>query len=271
MFTPPSTQSDVCPDLVLAVFGVLALAGAVYAVAQAARLRDAAPVLVCAGALLCAFNEPVYDILGKITYADDHPMAYELMGREIPWFLVLGYLPWVGVAPWVLSRRMVGGVSRRSLHLFAAATFVSVVAVESLGTALDAWTYYAVEPIKWLVVAPQMSVVPLLGAFLLFAIEPWARGWRRILVIVPPLVALPATYAATSWPMYVAAYGDMPPGLRWLSAGASMGLMVLAVLAIAAATERWHAVVSPSAGAGTASGDALVRSSEPRSSGELAS
>lgn len=235
--SPSVTASDVSPDLVLAVFGTLALVGLAYAVVMAVRLRDGVPVLVCLGALLCAFNEPIYDILGAITYAEDHAVAYTLMGREIPWFLVVGYLPWVGVAPWVLSRHMAGGLGRRGMHLFAAGTFLSVVLVEALGTSLGAWTYSAPMPIEWLVVAPQMAVCPLLGAFLLFALEPWAQGWRRLVMIAPPLVALPATYAASSWPMYTAAYGDVPVGVRWGAALVSAALLVGMVAAIAAATD----------------------------------
>jgi hypothetical protein len=242
VFDAPAFTSDVDPTIVLAVFGTLAAAGAAYAIAMAIRLRDAVPVVVCVGALVCAFNEPIYDILGKIAYAEDHPMAYTLMGREIPWFLVVGYLPWVGVAPWILSRRMETGVSRRALHLFAAATFLSVALVELLGTSLDAWVYYAPIPIEWLVVAPQMAVCPLLGAFLLHALAPWAQGWRRLLMVVPPMVALPATYAASSWPMYAAAYGDVSAGIRWLGAAVSMGLLVGMVAAIAAASEALQRV-----------------------------
>jgi len=235
--SPVTTSSDVSPELVLAIFVLLALVGFAYALLMAVRLRDAVPVLVCVGSLLCAFNEPIYDILGAITYADDHAVAFTLMGREIPWFLVAGYLPWVGVTPWVISRSMAAGLSRRAMHVLAAGSFLSVVVVEALGTSLHAWTYSAPMPIEWLVVAPQMAVVPLLGAFLLFVLEPWARGWRRLVMIAPPLIALPATYAASSWPMYAAAYGDVPGVVRWGAALVSAALLVGMVAAIAAATD----------------------------------
>lgn len=251
--SPVTSSSNVSPDLVLVVFGLLALVAFAYALVMAVRLRDAVPVLVCLGSLLCAFNEPIYDILGAITYADDHAVAYTLMGREIPWFLVVGYLPWVGVAPWVLSRLMAGGLSRRAMHVFAAGTFLSVVLVEALGTSLDAWTYSAPLPIEWLVVAPQMAVCPLLGAFLLFALQPWAQGPRRLVMIAPPLVALPATYAASSWPMYAAAYGDVPGIVRWGAALVSAALLVGMVVAIAAATDMVRRLRAVEAAAGQAS------------------
>lgn len=262
--SPAVGPSDVSPDVVLAVFGTLAAIAVVYALVMAVRLRDVVPVMVCLGALVCAFNEPIYDILGAITYASDHAVAYTLMGREIPWFLVVGYVPWVGVAPWILSRRMAGGLTRRDMHLFAVGTFLSVVLVESLGTSLNSWNYSAPMPIEWLVVAPQMAVCPLLGAALLYALEPWAQGGRRLLMILPPMISLPATYAALSWPMYAAAYGDVPAGVRWGAAAVSMAMMAGAVVAIAAAVawvQRTRAGDVPAGASAPAS--APVREREP--------
>jgi hypothetical protein len=43
-------------------------------------------------------------------------MAYSAFGRDIPRFLVLGYLPWVGLLPYLISRAMHAGVSRAKLH-----------------------------------------------------------------------------------------------------------------------------------------------------------
>lgn len=240
MFDAPLTQSDINPDIVLAVFATLSGASFAYAVVMAGRLRDAVPVLVCIGALVCALNEPIYDILGKITYADDHVMAYTAFGREIPLFLVLGYLPWVGLLPWVLSRMMAAGISRTRLHVIAAFTFLSVVVVETLGTTLEAWTYYGEPPMKYLGVAPQAMAFPILGGFLLYALARWATGWRRLLLIFVPTLILPTVYAAGSWPMYVANYADVGPAVEWLSAATSMFILVLVLVSTTAAVARWQ-------------------------------
>ncbi len=73
---PPDLHSRISPALVLAAFGVIVAASVVYAVYLAVRRRDVVPLVVCVGALICALNEPIYDILDKIVYADNHPMAY---------------------------------------------------------------------------------------------------------------------------------------------------------------------------------------------------
>lgn len=135
---PPDLQSRISPLLVLAAFGVVVAASAMYAVYLSVRRRDVVPIVVCVGALICAFNEPIYDILDKIVYADNHPMAYAYFGREIPWFLVIGYLPWVGLLPYLVAQAMRNGVPRSKLHWLAFGSFVSVVVFETLGTSFAA-------------------------------------------------------------------------------------------------------------------------------------
>lgn len=206
----PRTFLDVDPGAVLAVFVTLAAAASAGAAVLAVRTRDAAPVLACLGALVCSLNEPIYDELGKIVYAADNVRAYTAFGRDIPLFLVLGYVPWVGLLPVLVSRMMARGVSRRRLHAIAFASFASVVVVETLGTRAGAWTYYGEPPLKYLGVAPQMAAVPIVCGFLLYAVGGARTGPARVLLFLVPTVALPAVYASAGWPMYVALHADVP-------------------------------------------------------------
>jgi hypothetical protein len=229
---PVEIPSRVSPLLVLIVFGAVAFASAAYATFLAVRRRDWVPIVVCLGALVCAFNEPIYDILGKIVYASNHPVAYSYFGRDIPWFLVVGYLPWVGLLPYLISRAMSRGIPRQRLHLLAFGSFISVVIVESFGTAFDAWTYYGDVPLKFLVVAPQMAPVPIVGGYLLFALADSLAGWKRVLAaFVISTVALPMVFASASWPLYVGLNADLPVFVDWLLGAAMLALTVFTVLA----------------------------------------
>ena len=77
---PPPLTSDVSPWLLLGVFGVIVIAAIVWALSLAAKNRDFLPIACCAGALVASFNEPIYDILGKIVYAENNPMAFTAFG-----------------------------------------------------------------------------------------------------------------------------------------------------------------------------------------------
>ena len=131
--SPPPLTADIDPRLLLGLFVVIVMAALVVALRATIRYRDPLPLVLCGVALVAAFNEPIYDILGKIVYAEDNPMAFHAFGRSVPWFLVIGYLPWVGLAPYLVYRAMESGVSRRRLHIVAAALFGSVMCVEIMG------------------------------------------------------------------------------------------------------------------------------------------
>lgn len=242
---PPATASDVSPTVVLVVFAALAAGAFGYALWFAARERDVLPVAACIGALVCALNEPIYDLLGKIVYASDHPVAYSAFDRDIPVFLVLGYLPWVGLLPFLISRMMRAGAKRSTLHWIAFGSFASVVVVETLGTSVDAWTYYGEPPLKYLGVAPMMAPVPILCGFLLYAFGDVARGWKRAFAFVIPTLSLPAVYASAGWPMYVALYSDVPKGVQWLAGAATLALCAAVVAAVTYGAARWRAATQP--------------------------
>lgn len=239
----PLFTSQVSPTLVLCLFGSLTAVTFVYGLRLALRTRDIMPVVVCLGALVGALNEPIYDLLGKIVYASDHPVAFSAFDRHIPWFLVLGYLPWVGLLPVLVARAMAAGMSRTRLHVISFSSFLSVVAVESLGTSLDSWGYYGVAPLKYLGVAPQMAAVPIVGGLLLYVFGEQLRGWRRALLAAVPTMVLPLVYASVSWPGYIALNSnDLPAVVNWLAGTAMLGLTVLVVVATTWWASRWRAL-----------------------------
>jgi hypothetical protein len=238
---PPRLTSDVDTRLVLAIFAALAGAAAIWMVWTAVRTRDPLPVALVAGALVCSLNEPIYDLLGKIVYAGDHPVAFTSFDRHIPWFLVLGYVPWVGLLPLVVARMMASGVSRGRLHALAFASFVSVAAVESFGTSEHAWGYYGVSPLKYLGVAPQEAAVPIVGGLLLYAVGGHVSGSRRWLLAVIPTLVLPLVYASVSWPVYVGLHSDWPAAVNWLAGIAMLALTAGMVVTTTSLAQRWRA------------------------------
>jgi hypothetical protein len=136
---------------------------------------------------------------------------------------------------------MKSGVSRNTLHLAAGALFVSVMCVESVGNALQFWTYYGKPPMKYLVVAPQAVTYPLVGGFLLLALVDRLRGWRRFAVgFVITLAILPMGYATTSSPIYFALYSDLPTALDWISGAVTLGMCVSVAVAATYLAQRWR-------------------------------
>lgn len=218
----------------------------IWAVRLALKNRDLLPIACCAGALAAAFNEPIYDILGKIVYAQNNPMAFSSFGREIPWFLVIGYVPWVGLAPYLVYKMMEAGIASRRLHIAAVVLFVSVVIIETFGNLLHLWSYYGEAPMKFLVVAPQAVTYPLVGGFLLYVLAGGLTGWRRSGVgFVVAAIVLPIGFAATSWPIYAALYSDLPVVLDWILSLVMLALCACMAVASTYLAEKWRVVAGP--------------------------
>ncbi|OXR45166.1 hypothetical protein B7C42_03124 [Nocardia cerradoensis] len=235
-------MSHAGPAVLLAVFGVPAVVALIYAVVVAGRRRDPLPVASCFGALLCALNEPIFDVLGKIVYAQNHWMAFAALGRSIPWFLVIGYVPWVGLLPYLIARGMADGWSRRKLYLVAAAGVSSVVGVELINLWLRAWEYYGDPPLKYFGGVAAMAAVPLAGGYLIYAVADGLHGVGRAVVgFLVPAMVLPMIFAATGWPLYIALYTDAHGIVSWLAIAMLGVLIVAAVAGVAELAHRTHA------------------------------
>jgi hypothetical protein len=268
---PPVFHSGWSPLTILIVWGIPVLVVVGCAVYLAVRNRDVLPVAACVGALVCALNEPIYDTLGKLVYAQTPSkyVAYSAFGRHIPLWLVLGYIPWVAFVPYLLSRQMASGkLTKRRIYVLAAVLSASVGAVELLNSVggMHAWRYYAPESGRGVIAGGliQMAAEPFVCAFLFWAFAYRFKGIRRAaLGVVLPAVTLPITFAATSWPLYLSNYANVSEFVRWIAAIASAGLCVLAVMAVAALVEGWR---------GSAAAARLDRaSSEPAAGADAAS
>jgi hypothetical protein len=230
----------------IVLWGGLALAAVAYAVVLAVRYRDPLPIAACVGAGICALNEPIYDTLANLVYArtPDSYTAYTAFGRHIPWTVVLGYIPWVGLVSYVLFRNMAAGTSRGRLHAIALGLGVSVAGTEILNAAwLHAWRYYGQSAWRGVLGGGtiQMAAMPLLCGFLFYALADRMGTWGRItLGIVVPTLALPMTFASTTWPLYVANHSSLPGVVSWGAAALSAACCVAAVYCVTFLAQRWH-------------------------------
>lgn len=228
---------------VLAGFCLLALVAVVWGTIVALRDRDRSAALAvlgatCVGALFAVLCEPIFDLLGKIYYPENHATAFTAFERPIPAFLLAGYVPFVAVLPFLISLRMRDGVTSRALYGLAFGSFVAVAAIETVGTATDNWIYYGESPLKWLGVAPQMAAVPIVCAWLILTLGRRLRGAARLLLVAVPPASLASVYAAAGWPIYVALYSDTPAGVSWLAGAATLGLCAGIVWAVGSEVGR---------------------------------
>lgn len=236
---PPHLESNVEPAFMLAFFSATGVGALVFAAVLAVRRRDFLPVACCLGALLCAANEPIFDILGKIVYAQDHPTAFTAFGRDIPWFLVIGYVAWVGLLPYLVAGWIAAGWSRARLYLVSIVGVTSVIGVEVVNLYADSWEYYGEAPLKFFGGVAAMASVPLTAGYLLYALALPLSGWRRgVAGVLIPTFSLPMMFAATGWPLYIALHADLSPFWDYVAIAALLGLITVAVIAVVTLADK---------------------------------
>jgi hypothetical protein len=268
---PPVFHSGWSPLTLLLVWGIPVALVVAYMLYLSARNRDVLPIAACVGSLVCALNEPIYDTLGKLVYAQTPSkyLAYSAFGRHIPIWLVLGYIPWVAFVPYLLSREMAARrLTKQRIYVIAAALSVSVGAVELLNSVggMHAWRYYAPESGRGVIAGGliQMAAQPLVCGFLFWAFADRFTGIRRAaLGVVLPAVTLPIVFASTSFPLYFSNYANVSELVRWIAAIASGGLCVLAVMAVAVLVDGWRGAEVPAPVAAPAGPDSIVAERVP--------
>jgi hypothetical protein len=238
---PPVLVSDFNPAVMLLFFGATAIAAVGLAGYWAFTRRDALPIVTCVSAVICALNEPIFDILGKITYAENNPIAFTAFGRSIPWFLVVGYIAWVGLFPYVIAGWMAAGWSKRRLYLVSVLGLLSVVGTEVVNRFVHGWKYYGEPPLQFFGGVAAMASVPLVAGFLLYALALPATGFRRLIAgLFIPLLSLPMMFASTGLPLYIALYGNFPPVFNYVAVVALLVLIWVAVVGTVHLTELWR-------------------------------
>jgi hypothetical protein len=268
---PPGFDSAVSSEALLIGWVLLCAIGAGISIWVAVRERDILPLTACVGAFVCTLNEPIFDVLAKLVYPDNLDVAYSAFGRDIPWTLVVGYLPWVGLMPYLLYRLMASGAPRAQLHKIAAGLIGSVALVELLNaTWLHAWKYYGETAWRGVLGGGimQMAAMPLVCALLYYLLADRMTGWRRASMgLIVPAVSLPLVFGATTWPLYFSNYTKLPAAVDWIAAGLTIALCLLAIPIITRIAQRWHAgeaLLGPGNGRQARSADGRgVRDGEP--------
>lgn len=241
LLDPPVLVSPTSPAVMLAFFGAIAAVAVVIASYYAVVRRDGLPLVTCLGAALCSLNEPIFDILGKITYAQNSPTAFTAFDRDIPWFLVIGYIAWVGLFPYIIAVGMAAGWSRYRLYGLSIAGVLAVIGTEVVNVFVQGWQYFGQAPLNFFGGVAAMASMPLAAAFLLYTLALPQKGWRRLAAgVLAPVFALPMMFAATGWPLYLALYSDLPPILNYAAVAALLVLIWVAVLATVRLTEWWR-------------------------------
>lgn len=236
IFDAPTYQSALGPLPILIICLVLIFAAIAYMTVLAVQNRDSLPAAALISSAICMLGEPLFDVLGQLTYAESPYVAFTSFGREIPWMLLAAYLAMVAVAPYLLARRMATGLSRTQLYWTATGLLLSSAMVEAINAVWwHAWRFYGESPWRGVLAGGliQIAAWTFVGAFVLYSIDTQFQGWKRLFLgLVAPGVTFVGVFFATSWPMYLANYSDVSSRIAWMAAAVSVVLCVTCVMVI---------------------------------------
>src|SRR5687768_13588202 len=138
-------------DALLVVLGAGALIAIGVSVMTARRERTPVPILVLLGALLCVAYEPIGDMMVLAYYPEVGQVTWvDLFGREIPLFIGLMYLCYIGPFVLLFDELRRRGFTLRTWWSLWAGTALAIIVIEIVVMEIGAaWIYYG----------PQRTVV----------------------------------------------------------------------------------------------------------------
>ncbi|SHW94664.1 Uncharacterised protein [Mycobacteroides abscessus subsp. abscessus] len=191
--------------------------------------RDRNPLfllLLISGAVLFPFFvEPAGDIILATWYPPDTPaIAATILGRHIPWFVVIGYAAGIPVACYAGYQMITAGLEAKRLLLALAAISLSEGVIEMAAVHFGFMSYYGNHALIFGV--PLSSLVQNAGMFAVIGVSlawlvPKLHGWTWVVIpLVPPMVFLAYVVACTI-PSFYAIHGEFKPTAFWIAAAIS--------------------------------------------------
>jgi len=230
------------------VYIALVAAGLIYALAHIRQLKGRVMLLVMAGGALSILCEPLLDLLGAAWYPIINiPVAFELIGRPMPVWLILAYTVFFGYVGTFTVLSFHRGITQTQVWLIFLVPICLDVFQQEVLLHYQLLMYYGNQPLVllwkfpfwW---APCDSFGNVLAATVFYRLMPYLKGGKALLLpLIYPVVDFMG-YAAVSIPGFNAVNSQMPNWATQLCGLASWLMVIPLVWFIA----RMVAIDSPS-------------------------
>ncbi|WP_145928360.1 hypothetical protein [Pseudomonas sp. TCU-HL1] len=193
-------------------FGLAVLPWALY---RYLKHKDDIPGLMCIGGFISSLLEPMLDHLGHLWWPTNLPgpafMGFDL---SIPYLIPPCYVFFIAMTGYWAYLRMKSGLDMKGVFVVWLIISMSDVIMEMPGTMTGAYTYYGDAsfkilgfPLAW---GWMNGTSMLLVGFLLWLVNPYLVGLKRLYIILVPITAMGAAYGMVSWPYFMSLNWDMP-------------------------------------------------------------
>jgi hypothetical protein len=227
MVTPATT------DAIMSTVSIIqAVAAVVYAIFLSWRERSPVPFLIVLGGGTVALIEPIVDVLGGCWYPRRGGwIAFHQFDSPVPMWAVANYFWYVGGMGYLALRYITRNPGREAFWKMCAVVFTVDVLMEAPTVFLHVYDYWGQQPLNpygfplwW---AAVNAGLPLVGAMLIYKLQPLLTGWRLFLIV--PLIPMGdgLVNGATAWPAWLALNSNWPMPLTQVAGVAVFGLAAL--------------------------------------------
>jgi hypothetical protein len=196
--------------------------------------RSVAGLLCLLGGAISILNEPLVDNLGLVWFAPVNSwVLYKAWGISVPMCIFPAYVWYVGgqafLSYWLYRR----GLSKRGLFLLYAFCAITDVIMEVPAIQAGSYTYYGSQPFVFfkfpLWWAIPNSLMPMIMGGVMFKLEPFLQGIKRLLAIPMLWMIGPAANGLVAAPVWLALHlpGDNA-GFSLAAGFVSLGMGMLA-------------------------------------------
>ncbi|WP_354698900.1 hypothetical protein [Paraconexibacter sp. AEG42_29] len=187
------------------------------------------PALCLAGGLACSIQEPMWDHLGHLRWAEALPDAFSNFGLDVPVLIPPCYMLFFGLEVFFIFTMLNRGITRKDLALLFVACGITDAIMEHPGLLMGIYEYYGNGgpqpfdfgnkfPFYWSIVN---SAGFMAGGVMCHYLWPKlkGKGWKELIIIAIPPVGMMVGYSFTAWPVFLAINANISVELQWILGG----------------------------------------------------
>lgn len=229
-----------------AFFGVVACLAFLYGLKHWRDTGRPVLLLILVGGGMCTLAEPLVDLMGACWHPNiGQPVAFEFMGRYMPWWIVAVYFAYWGAQGGLLYWLMQRGMTMKTMRWLILIPIVGDILIEELALPSGLYIYDGQQPLIllnslpfWWV--PCNSIGLLLAIALVSVCAPHLKGLKLLLIpLLLPMGQLMG-YVAVGLPSFVVINTAGVPNAIVQAGGIAtwlLGLLVFHAISLVIATD----------------------------------
>jgi hypothetical protein len=203
---PTSIPANVwASHLMSCIFAVCTIAILLYGLVNIRQHKGRIILVMLAAGLLTTVCEPILDVLEACYHPEIHQtVVFELMGRQMPLWVVLGYGFYYGVLSTIIYLAYEHGVTRLQVFLLFLIPVIVDIAQEEFMLRAHLYYYYGNQPLRLFGVfsyswPPINAIGEFVGVTAAYLLMPLFNGWCRSSSspsVISSAVARPACWSS---------------------------------------------------------------------------